>query len=84
MPRPVNYIVKLRKWIRTANGNTGLKLALQHTINEYVAGEAKLEEVNKMVDKFTKTVVEVKESGNSEEEALDEMLQEYLNSSLEN
>lgn len=84
MPRPINYIVKLRKWIRTANGNTGLKLALQHTINQYIAGEAKLEEVNKMVDKFTKTVIEVKESDNSEEEALDEMLKEYLNSSLEN
>lgn len=84
MPRPINYIVKLRKWIKTANGNTGLKLALQHTINQYIAGEAKLEEVNKMVDKFTKTVIEVKESDNSEEEALDEMLKEYLNSSLEN
>ncbi len=84
MPRPVNYIVKLRKWVRAANGNSGLKLALQHTINQYVAGEAKLEEVNKMVDKFSKTVVEELKPNTSEEEALDDMLQEYLNGSLEN
>jgi len=84
MPRPVNYIVKLIKWVRAANGNSGLKLALQHTINQYVAGEAKLEEVNKMVDKFSKTVVEELKPNTSEEEALDDMLQEYLNGSLEN
>lgn len=84
MPRPPNYITKLRKLAKETSGDPLLKLSLLHVIQKYVAGEAKLEELNKMVDKYSKTVVEVKESSNSEEDDLTYMLQEYLNSSVEN
>lgn len=56
MPRPINYIVKMRKWAKSTNGDDGLKLALLHTLNLYNTGKAKLEEVNKLVDKYSKTI----------------------------
>ena len=82
MPRPPNYISKLRKLAKETNGDPLLKLSLLHVIQRYTAGEAKLEELNKMVDKYSKTVVEVKQSDDSED--LNEMLEDYLNGSLEN
>jgi len=84
MPRPPNYITKLRKLAKETSGDPLLKLSLLHVIQRYVAGEAKLEELNKMVDKYSKTVVKAEESAASEDDDLTSMLQEYLNSSVEN
>jgi hypothetical protein len=84
MPRPPNYITKLRKLAKETSGDPLLKLSLLHVIQRYVAGEAKLEELNKMVDKYSKTVVKAEESATSEDDDLTSMLQEYLNSSVEN
>lgn len=86
MPRPINYIVKLRKWAKETNGDIGLKLALLNTLNLFVNGSAKLEEVNKMVDKYAKTIKTV----SKEEDDIDQIdeylkdVQDYLESSLEN
>lgn len=86
MPRPINYIVKLRKWAKETNGDIGLKLALLNTLNLFVNGSAKLEEVNKMVDKYAKTIKTV----SKEEDDIDQVdeylkdVQDYLESSLEN
>jgi len=77
MPRPVNYVVKLRKWIRQSKGDDGLKFALLNTLNLYNSGKAKLEEVNKMVDKYSKTVVK-EEVIKDEISDLDKELLEYL------
>lgn len=56
MPRPPNYITKLRKLAKTTDGDPLLKLSLLHAIQRYAAGECRLEELNKMVDKYSKTV----------------------------
>jgi len=77
MPRPVNYVAKLRKWARSSNGDEGLRLALLNCLNLYNAGELKIEEVNKMVDKYSKTVVK-EEIQKDEISQLDKELLEYL------
>lgn len=56
MPRPPNYITKLRKLAKETDGDPLLKLSLLHAIQRYSAGECRLEELNKMVDKYSKTV----------------------------
>lgn len=56
MPRPVNYIVKLRKWAKTSKGNEGLKNDLLDCINLYVAGELKRESLSRAVNAYAKTV----------------------------
>ena len=86
MPRPINYIVKLRKWAKETNGDIGLKLALLNTLNLFVNGSAKLEEVNKMVDKYAKTikVVAKEEDDISQIDDYLKDVQDYLESSLEN
>jgi hypothetical protein len=56
MPRPPNYISKLRKLAKTTEGDPLLKLSLLHAIQRYVDGECKLEELNKIIDKYSKTV----------------------------
>ena len=84
MPRPPNYITKLRKLAKETPGDPLLKLSLLHVIQRYVAGEAKLEELNKMVDKYSKTVDQTKVKNTDEDDALDDMLREYLAGSLEN
>lgn len=58
MPRPPNYITKLRRLAKGTNGDPLLKLSLLHTIQKYAAGEARLEELNKMVKEYSKTIVE--------------------------
>jgi hypothetical protein len=87
MPRPINYIVKLRKWAKETNGDIGLKLALLNTLNLFVSGSAKLEEVNKMVDKYAKTIKNVSKEEDDDISQIDEYLkdvEDYLESSLEN
>ena len=86
MTRPVNYLSKLRKWAKETNGDIGLKLALLNTLNLFVNGSAKLEEVNKMVDKYAKTIKTVSKEDDDIDQ-IDEYLkdvQDYLESSLEN
>jgi hypothetical protein len=56
MPRPPNYITKIRKLAKTTDGDPLLKLSLLHVIQRYAAGEAKLEELNKIIDKYSKTI----------------------------
>jgi septum formation topological specificity factor MinE len=56
MPRPPNYITKIRKLAKTTDGDPLLKLSLLHVIQRYVEGEAKLEELNKIIDKYSKTI----------------------------
>lgn len=86
MPRPVNYINKLKHWARKTDGDIGLRLALINTLNLFVNGSAKLEEVNKMVDKYAKTIKRL----SKEEDDIDQVdeylkdVQDYLESSLEN
>lgn len=58
MPRPVNYIVKLRKWAKTSKGNEGLKNDLLDCINLYVAGDLKRESLSRAVNAYAKTVVD--------------------------
>ena len=80
MPRPPNYIVKLRKWVRETNGDEGLKLSLLLTLQKYTQGKTKLEEVNKMVSAYSKTIVEVIDV----DELSDEMLDAYLSNGMDN
>jgi len=56
MPRPINYINKLKHWARRTNGDEGLRLALINTLNLFLQDSVKIEEVNKMVDKYSKSV----------------------------
>ena len=56
MPRPVNYIVKLRKWAKSSKGNEGLKNDLLDCINLYVAGDLKRESLSRAVIAYAKTV----------------------------
>lgn len=87
MTRPINYLSKLRKWAKETNGDIGLKLALLNTLNLFVSGSAKLEEVNKMVDKYAKTIKNVSKEEDDDISQIDEYLkdvQDYLESSLEN
>lgn len=57
MPRPINYIVKLRKWAKSTKGNEGLKNDLLDCINLYVAGNLKRESLSRAVAAYAKTVV---------------------------
>jgi len=57
MPRPVNYITKLRRWAKSTNGDEGIKWALLNTISLYNKGEASLLELNKQVAMYSKTIV---------------------------
>lgn len=81
MPRPPNYIVKLRKWVRETNGDEGLKLSLLLTLQKYTQGKTKLEEVNKMVSAYSKSIVEVIDDV---DELSDEMLDAYLSNGMDN
>jgi hypothetical protein len=80
MPRPINYITKLRQWARETNGDEGLRLALLFTISKFVKGKTRVEEVNKMVAAYSKSIKE----SQKEEELTDEMLEEYLAGEMEN
>jgi len=82
MPRPPNYVVKLRKWVRETNGDEGLKLSLLLTLQKYTQGKARLEEVNKMVSAYSKSILEVTED--VDDELSDEMLDAYLSGGMEN
>lgn len=74
MPRPINYITKLRQWARETDGDEGLRLALLFTISKFVKGKTRVEEVNKMVAAYSKSI----KQSQKEEELTDEMLEEYL------
>jgi hypothetical protein len=80
MPRPINYITKLRQWARETHGDEGLRLALLFTISKFVKGKTRVEEVNKMVAAYSKSIKE----SQKEEELTDEMLEEYLAGEMEN
>jgi hypothetical protein len=80
MPRPINYITKLRQWARETDGDEGLRLALLFTISKFVKGKTRVEEVNKMVAAYSKSIKE----SQKEEELTDEMLEEYLAGEMEN
>lgn len=56
MPRPINYINKLKHWARKTDGDEGMRLALINTLNLFLESSVKIEEVNKMVDKYSKTI----------------------------
>ena len=87
MPRPINYINKLKHWARRTDGDEGLRFALINTLNLFINGDAKLEEVNKMVDKYAKTVKVVPKEEDDDISQIDDYLkdvQDYLESSLEN
>jgi hypothetical protein len=87
IPRPINYINKLKSWARKTNGDVGLRLALIHTLNLFLEGSVKVEEVNKMVDKYAKTVKVVAKEEDDDISQIDDYLkdvQDYLESSLEN
>jgi hypothetical protein len=58
MPRPINYITKLRQWARETDGDEGLRLALLFTISKFVKGKTRVEEVNKMVAAYSKSIKE--------------------------
>jgi hypothetical protein len=73
MPRPINYITKLRQWARETDGDEGLRLALLFTISKFVKGKTRVEEVNKMVAAYSKTIKE-----KHEEEFTDDMLEEVI------
>jgi hypothetical protein len=69
MPRPINYIVKLRKWAKETNGDIGLKLALLNTLNlaKTIKNVSKEEDDDiSQIDEYLKDV------------------EDYLESSLEN
>ncbi len=80
MPRPINYITKLRQWARETDGDEGLRLALLFTISKFVKGKTRVEEVNKMVAAYSKSI----KQSQKEEELTDEMLEEYLAGEMEN
>jgi len=87
MPRPINYVVKMRKWARSTNGDEGLKLALLNTLNLFNSGDARLEEVNKMVKEYSKTISKVSAQESNEEldqKAFEKELDAYLADDLEN
>ena len=76
----VNYITKLRQWARETDGDEGLRLALLFTISKFVKGKTRVEEVNKMVAAYSKSI----KQSQKEEELTDEMLEEYLAGEMEN
>ena len=78
MPRSINYITKLRQWAREMDGDEGLRLALLFTISKFVKGKTRVEEVNKMVAAYSKSIKE----SQKEEELTDEMLEEYFASQI--
>lgn len=67
MPRPINYINKLKHWARKTDGDEGMRLALINTLNLFLESSVKIEEVNKMVDKYSKTIKPAKEIADVDE-----------------
>jgi len=82
VPRRLNYLPHVKKWAKSCNGAEGLKLALLHTINLFIEGNAKIEEVNKMVIQLQKTctVVQVDDTA----QKIEDELAAYLANELEN
>jgi hypothetical protein len=63
MPRPINYLNKLKKWARKTDGCEGIRHSLIYTINQYLLGKAKLEEVNKLVKLYSASIKEPESAG---------------------
>jgi hypothetical protein len=58
LPRPVNYIAKLRKEVSKTNGRMQEKILLLEGIKKYADGEIKLMDLSMLLQRYNKTCID--------------------------
>lgn len=73
MPRPTNYISRMKRYIDTTEGGVAEKYMLLEGIRRYQIGEIKVMELSQLLLRYQKTVGDVPAEQGTLKAAIDEL-----------
>lgn len=76
MPRPTNYISRMKRYIDTTEGGVAEKYILLEGIRRYQIGEIKVMELSQLLLRYQKTVLEIPASHKTTIDELEEWAQD--------